>query len=167
MASSYPQPGPPMYTRQERSNRKAWIWAVVGVAVLFLFGLYECGSKVYTTFHSGWTEASAAAHQFHEELNAANFDQISSEADPGFQDPDKRQELIKFLTAVHTKLGNATSEKLTNLNLHANTNGRFIVATFSSHFEKGDAEETIVWKRDGETLRLYRYNINSDAFVIN
>jgi Protein of unknown function (DUF4019) len=167
MATAFPQPASAPRQDESGSKRTLWIWLVIGLAALFAFGLWECGSTVYQTFHAGWTEATAADHHFHEELNAEQYEQIYEEASPAFHVPEKHDRLVKFLTVVHQKLGNATSEQLTNINIQVNANGHFITATYTATFENGSADETIVWKRDGNTLRLDNYNINSDALVLN
>jgi len=166
MATTFPQPGAASQPEKSDSKRTVLIVLLIGLGLLFAFGLWECGSTVYTTFHNGWTEASAAARHFHEQLNAGQYEQIYAEADPAFDVPAKHDRLVKFLGEVHAKLGDATSEKLTNINLQVNADGHFVVGTFSTTFEKGTAREEIVWRRDDNTLRLYRYNINSDAFDI-
>lgn len=42
--------------------------------------------------------------------------------------------------------------------------GTFFTAQFRSSFEQGEAEETFTWRKAGDTLRLYHYNIQSNAF---
>jgi hypothetical protein len=167
MATTFPQPGAVPQPAKSGSKRALWIVLIVVLGVLVVLGaigLWKGGMVVYRTFHSGWIEAGAAAHHFHEELNAGQYEQIYQEADPAFSPIDKHLRLVSFSGQVHTTLGNATSERLTNLNLNVESGSHFVVATFTTTFEKGIAQEQIVWRRDGNTLRLWRYNINSPAF---
>ena len=138
---------------------------IVGLA--FAFSLWECGSRVYTGFYQGWVQSATAGHHFHQQLNAEEYEQIYAEADSAFQDPQKHDNLVKFLTKVHTKLGDATSERVTNISLEVNAGGHFVVATYISTFQNGPVKETITWKRNGNQLKLWRYFINSDALVTN
>ena len=169
MATAFPQPGAVPQPAKSGSKRPLWIILIVVVGVLVVLGaigLWKGGVVVYRTFHSAWLEASAAARHFHEELNAGDYEHIYQEADPAFSAPVKHLQLVAILDKVHATLGNATSEQLTHLNLNVDNGNHFVVATFTTTFEKGTAQEEIVWRRDGSALRIYRYNINSPAFDV-
>jgi hypothetical protein len=112
-------------------------------------------------------EANQAVHHFHQELNDAQYDQICQEADSRFSQSDTHENLVKFLRGVHTKLGNTTAENLGNTNVNATTNGTFIVASYDSIFSLGKAQETFTWVRGSSGLKLVRYNVQSNAFIIN
>ncbi len=167
MATTFPPLGAVPQPAKSGTKRALWIVLIAALAVLVVLGaigLWKGGVVVYRTFHSGWLEASAAAHHFHEELNAGEYEQIYQEADPAFSPIAKHLRLVSFLNQVHTTLGNTSSERLTNLNLNVYNGSHFVVARFTTTFEKGTAQEEIVWRRDGNALRLWRYNINSPAF---
>ena len=112
-------------------------------------------------------ESNQAVHHFHQELNDAQYDQICQEADSRFSQSDTHENLVKFLRGVHTKLGNTTAENLGNTNVSATTNGTFIVASYDSTFALGKAQETFTWVKSSDGLKLVRYNIQSNAFIIN
>ncbi|MGA8366126.1 MAG: DUF4019 domain-containing protein [Candidatus Acidiferrales bacterium] len=124
--------------------------------------LWTCGSGLYQGGHL----ANSLVHRFHQELNAGQYEQICQEADAGFSESDTHDNLIQFLRGVHTKLGNATAENLTNLTVNANTNGTFVVTTYSSTFANGTAVETFTWAKKGTGLKLYGYHVESKAFIV-
>jgi hypothetical protein len=138
-----------------------WKWSLVITALFVTYLMWECGSGLY----QGSRLADGAIKHFHRELNDAEYEQICQEADPRFSSGNTHDELIKFLRGVHTKLGNETAGSLGNLQVSANTNGTFIVTSYSSTFDAGKADETFTSARKGSVLRLVNYNIQSNAFV--
>lgn len=64
---------------------------------------------------------------------------------------------------VHEKLGNAGAAQRGMINVNANTSGTFVTVQYSTSFALGPAQETFTWIKSGSTLRLYRYNVQSDA----
>jgi len=152
---------PAVTQEQAKPKRILWKWSLIVSGCLLAFLMWQCGSALY----SGSKLADQAAQHFHQQLNRAEFEQICSEADPGFSEPEKHDELITFLQSVHKKLGNATGEKRQNLNVSSTTGGTFVTANFASQFDTGEASETFVWRKTGDSLRLYRYNLNSKAFL--
>jgi len=63
----------------------------------------------------GRSLANVAVRHFHEQLNGGQYEKICQEADARFAPEDKHQEVVKFLEAVHRRLGQASSEELTSL----------------------------------------------------
>ena len=68
---------------------------------------------------------------------------------------------------MHTKLGNATAEDLTNTTVNATTGGTFVVSSYDSTFASGKAQETFTWVKSSAGLKLSGYNIQSNVFIIN
>jgi hypothetical protein len=142
----------------------SWKWklALIAGAVVMCYGLWTIGSGLY----QGARLSAASVAHFHEQLNANEYQAIFDEADEGFQQAGTRDESIKFLQAVHTKLGDAGAVHLTNTNVQANTNGSFVVTTYSTTFAHATAVETFTWVKKGGALKLRGYNINSKALVL-
>jgi len=138
-------------------------WLIVLGVVLLLAVLWKCGS----VFYAGRKLANAFVQDFHQKLNSGQYEEICNAADDGFTRSGKHEDLIKFFASVHTKLGNAGDHTLTNLRIDSNTNGTFLIAHYSTTFERGAAEETFTWVSSGNTLRLYGYNIQSNALLTN
>ena len=87
------------------------------------------------------------------------------DSDEAFQNSGNRDEIIKFLAGVHSKLGPSRGFTRTNIFVNASTNGTFIKVTYQSTFDQGNAMEAFTWKKAGAGLKLVRYDVNSNAFV--
>ena len=134
------------------------------ITVLVLIVLaWRCGSVL----HQGRALADSAVGDFHMKLNAGQYEEIYREADEGLAGEERHDELVKFLEGVHTKLGNAGVASQVNMRVNASTFGSSVVAQYNTNFDRGSAVETFTWvKRDG-TLKLYGYDIRSNALVMN
>lgn len=102
---------------------------------------------------------------FHQELNGSHYEEICRDADDGFSQGEKHDELLRLLEAVHRKLGDASDESQTSMNVNATTDGTFITADYNTRFVQGQAIETFTWIKSGGTLKLYGYNIQSKVLL--
>jgi hypothetical protein len=139
-------------------KRPLWKWSLALTAVLLLVLMWQCGAGLI----QGRRLANTAVRQFHRELNAGRYDKICREADEDFV---KREELTKFLEAVHSKMGNVDSETLMNVRVNATTSGSSITTQFRTTFAQGPATETFTWEKSNGVLRLRGYSIQSSAFL--
>jgi hypothetical protein len=140
-----------------------WKWSLVVGGVILVFLMWQCGSAMV----QGRKLADGAVRHFHQHMNAEEYEEICHEADDGFNSGQSRGELIKFLKAVHNKLGNAGTENQVNIQVTTNTHGTFITTQYSTAFVGGAATETFTWVRGGGTLKLYGYHIQSNALILN
>ena len=138
--------------------RVLWKLSLVLSAVVLTFYMWQCGSAIMM----GRNSANQLVRHFHRELNSAQYGEIFDEADEGFT---KREELASLLGAVHTKLGDAGTESLTNMSVNAGTDGTFVTTEYKTVFARGSAIETFTWIKKGGTLKLYGYNVQSSVFV--
>jgi hypothetical protein len=146
--------------RPKPKRRYGWIIIMAVLTALFLVGLYECGTGLV----GGMKSADAGIAQLHERYNREAYNEIIDESDPRFQTLS-RPDLLKFFNSVHRKLGSAVETSCTFVNVNATTEGTFVRATFSTKFERAQGMETVVWRRNGDELRLVGYNIQSNALV--
>jgi len=102
---------------------------------------------------------------FHSQLDSEAYGDILGESDEAFQDSGNRDEIIKFLTGVHSKLGLSHGFSRTNVFVNATTSGTFIRVTYQSTFDQGSAVETFTWRKAAGGLKLVRYDINSNTFI--
>jgi hypothetical protein len=151
----------PNFGYDEAPKRALWKWSLVLTAVLLLFLLWQCGTALY----SGRRLANAAARQFHEQINSAQYEEVCREADQDFVQGEKHEELLHLLAAVHGKLGDARAYNQINMNVSASTAGTFISADYNTKFAHGDAVETFTWKKSSGTLKLYSYSVQSKALL--
>ena len=139
-----------------------WKWSIAITVVVLGFSIWQCGSALV----AGRGLSNVAVQQFHAQLNEQQYEQIFTEADDGFQRSANKEETIKFLQAVHRKLGNAEQASLTNLTVQATAGGTYVIAAYTTKFERGAGTEKFTWtKKDGQ-LVLHGYNIQSRALVI-
>ena len=150
------QPIPP------RHKGVLWKWSLGVTCVVMVFLLWQCGSGLY----AGRNLSAQAVRHFHEQLNASDYSGMWDGAAEGFQTSVKMQDFLDLMAAIHRKLGKAGPGSLSNINVSVTTSGTYITAAYSTQFDAGGATETFVWKRDGATLKLFRYNINSNALIL-
>lgn len=157
-----PAPPTPVYGRVAPPPRRFFPkWLIALGVILLLAVLWKCGSALY----EGRRLANAFAQDFHQKLNNGQFEDIYSAADDGFTRSGRHEDLVNFFENVHAKLGNAGKQSLVNLRINATTNGTFLIAQYNSIFDRGRAVETFTFVKSGNSLRLYGYNIQSDALV--
>jgi hypothetical protein len=155
-------PTPPIEPESRIGFRMRWKWFLTALAVLLAYLMWQCGTALY----HGRELSNAAVQHFHKQLNDGDYQAILSEADPGFSSGRKMADLIKFFEVVHRKLGDAGAESLTNINVNAQTNGTFVTTVYTTTFARSTATETFTWKKYGSALKLYGYNINSNALIL-
>lgn len=109
--------------------------------------------------------AGKAINQFHNELNAADYRRIYADSDVGFKRATSEPDLVKFLTAVHTKLGAFQNGNQTGWRVNYNTGGNNTIVQLDSQFEKGKATETFTFVGESRSPRLFGYNIDSQTLI--
>jgi len=140
-----------------------WKWSAAAAAVILVFLMWRCGSALVR----GRKLANAAVQHFHAQLNAQEYEEICADADEGFRAGQSHDELIRFLQAVHKKLGSADQTTQFNLRVDSNTRGTFTTTFYNTTFANGAATESFTWVTTGGALKLYAYHIESNALVVN
>ena len=161
-------PTPPIPAIEQKPSsglqfRFSWKWTLVIVAVGLMVLMWQCGWAMMT----GKKLSDAAVAHFHQQLDAGQFEAIYDEASEAFKTGGDRDQLLKFLEAVHRKLGHPGKTSFANMNVNTNTNGTFTAVSYTTDFEHGSATETFTWIKSGGNLKLYRYHIESSALIIN
>lgn len=149
--------------RDAPANGVLWKWSVACAALLLVFVMWRCGSALV----QGRKLADAAVRHFHERLNAGDYEDIYDEADEGFRTGQSHDQSIKFMEAVHRKLGLARQETRLNVRVDTNARGTFLTTQYSTAFATGTATEMFTWVESSGTLRLYGYHIQSNALILN
>jgi hypothetical protein len=106
-----------------------------------------------------------AVRHFHAQLDSEAYDDIVLDSDEEFQNSENREEIVKFLAGVHSKLGPSRDFTRTNIFVNAGTSGTFIKVTYQSTFDHGNALEAFTWKKAAGGLKLVRYDVTSNAFL--
>jgi len=149
---------PPDSTHLASSKRVLWKWSATLTVLVLVFLMWRCG----TALVQGRKLADAAVRQFHERLNAGNYEEIYREADNGFRG-ENHDDSIRFLGAVHNKLGLAGTATQINVRVDTNTHGTFLTTQYSTAFATGTATEMFTWIKSSGTLKLYGYHIQAST----
>jgi len=139
-----------------------WKWSLLFVLVLMVWGMWQCGSAL----RMGAQLAEPAVMQFHRQLDAGQYEAICNQAAEGFCTSGTDGEAMRFLKGVHEKLGNTSAAKRGEMNVNSGSNGIFVTAEYDTTFAIGQAVETFTWIKSGGTLKLYRYNVQSNALFL-
>ncbi|HVO56542.1 MAG TPA: hypothetical protein VMT51_02485 [Dongiaceae bacterium] len=108
-------------------------------------------------------QATVAGKKFHERLNAQDAAAIYADADPQFRQATKLEDLTALVNRVHDRLGAVTDPTRTGFNVNFNAGGSTITLTYSTKFQLGEAQETFLWRKQGESMKLLNYRIQSSA----
>jgi len=145
------------------AKRVLWKWSAAVTTLILAFLTWQCGSALV----QGRKLADAAVRRFHEQLNAGDFEGIYREADQGFKTDQDHDESIRFLEAVHRKLGLAGPETRLNIRVETNPGGTFLTTQYSTTFAAGTATEMFIWVKSGGKLKLNGYHVQSNALILN
>ncbi len=148
---------------QPKPERKRTLlkWSLVATAILLAYFMWQCGSGM----SAGARLSDDAVRHFHSQLDSEAYGDILGESDEAFQNSGNRDEIIKFLTGVHSKLGLSHGFSRTNIFVNATTSGTFIRITYESTFDQGGAVETFTWRKAAGGLKLVSYQITSNIFI--
>jgi hypothetical protein len=149
------------YSAQPKPKRVLLKWSLIATALVLGYFMWQCGSGM----KAGARLSDDAVRHFHSQLDSAAYSDIVHDSDEAFQNSANRDEMVKFLTGVHSKLGLSRGFTRTNMFVNASTNGTFLKVTYQSTFDQGNAVEAFTWKKTGAALKLVRYDINSNVFV--
>ena len=153
---------PPGPTDVAPKKRVLWKWSIAASLVLITILFWRCGTGLL----QGRQLSENGVQQFHSLLNSGQYDQIYDGASDAFRASASKEDLIKFLQAVHRKLGDAGSHTLNNLNVTATPTGTYVRAAYRTTFTGGEAVETFVWLTSGQRVVLYNYNIQSMKLIV-
>jgi hypothetical protein len=154
-------PLPDFSSSSATRKRVLWKWSLVVTGVIFLALLWQCGTGLL----AGRRMGAVAVQRFHDQLNAEAYNEIYAQGDDGFRAAATKPDLVKFLAAVHRKLGNAGSTSLRGLNVNVSTGGTFVTGSYETQFARGLAIETFVSVKAGSGLKLHGYNVNSNLLI--
>ena len=138
-------PAPNLGYTPDPPKRAWWKWSLGLTTLLLIYLMWQCGSAL----RQGRVLAEPAVQAFHAKLNAGKYEEIYQEADAALTGTGKHDESVKFLAAVHTKLGDAGVTNQVNMFVNATTSGTFIVTRYDKTFARGTAVETFAWTRKG------------------
>jgi hypothetical protein len=142
--------------------RVLWKWSFLFLLALVAWGMYQCTSAL----RMGSRLAEPAVQQFHQRLDSGQYEAICSEAVEVFCASGTAGETMRFLKGVHEKLGNAGAAQKGNMNVNSSTGGTFVTVQYNTTFALGPAVETFTWIKSGNSLKLYKYDVRSNALFL-
>lgn len=153
-----PPSGPPDASPKKRV---LWKWSIAVTVVLMTILLWRCA----TGLMQGRQLSANGVRQFHALLNSSENEQIYDGASDAFRGAGSKEDLIMCFHSIHTKLGDAGTSNLKNLNVTATVTGTYITAVYGTTFEQGGAVETFTWLKSGQGVVLNGYNIQSMKLI--
>lgn len=131
------------------------------MGIVLAVALASCGVK----------ESIAGSEQgvtiFHQNLDAQDYRAIWQSTSTEFRKVSKREDFDRLLEAITRKLGKVKSTEQVTWHANSGTGGSTVQLVYQTQFERGDAQETFIFLRDGDRLRLQGYNIASQAMMLN
>jgi len=132
------------------------VLAIVSVVTLSACGLTK-----------GKEAATKAVETFHQQFNDSKFTEIYSASTAAFKASSKEPDFMKFIEAVHRKLGPVKTATPNGWNVNTFNGVTSVVLTYNTDFEQGSGVETFTFITSGDSATLQGYNINSQALIIN
>lgn len=129
------------------------------LAVTLISSVAGCGLA------KNMANAGKSVDAFHQKFNDQKFAVIYSAATPAFKGAMKEADFLKFMQAVHRKLGAFKSGTQAGWRGNTTVTGTTVVLAYNSQFEKSTAVETFTFIVSGESSTLQGYNINSNALI--
>ncbi|MBO9603151.1 MAG: DUF4019 domain-containing protein [Novosphingobium sp.] len=131
------------------------------IVLSFALLLASCGMK------QAMEDASAEIAQFHGNFDKQAYDAIWSTTSTEFRKASGKDDFEKLLAAIHSKLGTVKTSKQQGWQANTNNGVSTVVINTKTTFAKGDGAETFTYIREGGSLKLLGYNIQSAALIYN
>jgi hypothetical protein len=104
--------------------------------------------------------------QFHSQLDSEQFAALYAASDEKLHQATTKSDFIRFLNAVHRKLGNVQQSNLRNTGVTwFSGQGATVTLVYETKFAQGTGMEKFVWHIKDNGAALYSYNINSSELV--
>ena len=129
---------------------------ICGFALLSLLG---CSAS------ADMDRAEAAVAHFHQQLDAGQYQAIYEASGEEMKKATSQAELVRFLDAVHGKLGKYLSGKRVNWKVNYGAGGETVILDFQAEFENGEASEDFLFHIVDDKPILIGYHVNSNAFI--
>ena len=109
--------------------------------------------------------AEQAVVQFHEMLDAEQFDAIYEQSSDELKKSATKEKLVALLQGIHKKLGATRASDLQGWKVNYQTSGSFVTLTYSTFYVEDKAQEQFVYRLLGEKALLVSYHIESDVLI--
>ena len=118
-------------------------------------------------FSKDMEAAESEVSRFHRDLASGKYEVIYDEASDDLKKATSREDFVKLLKAVQTKLGPTRESNRTGFNMNLNTSGHFVTLAYDTKFEKGKGTEQFTYRVTGGKTLLAGYHILSNDLITN
>jgi hypothetical protein len=137
-----------------------WPWALGLLAVLLALGFLRSHVIFYAVyFDRDKNTVGKLIEQFHDRMNAGQYDQIYDDANQAFKQSEDRESLLNVMKETRNQYGLFRSVLDSEMNVVGPPEQ--ISATYNCLFEKGPATELFGFARQGHNLQLTSYQISA------
>jgi hypothetical protein len=137
-----------------KPSSRVWLAGLIGLTV----AMGGCAGKSRKV-------AEAATQQFRDRYARSEFDQMYAATAPAFWVQTTHDDFVKLMRGLTRKLGSYRSSTEMGWNVYAGTDGTRVTLGYHSIFEKGAADERLIWQVKDGAAKLLNYNVNSPAFL--
>ena len=113
----------------------------------------------------GREAAERAVLEFHQRLDAEQYDQIYTTASDDFRASTSQSDSTELFAAVHRKLGKVLSAHQRTFAVNTTLTGTSVRLQYDTEFAEGKATEAFVFTLSGDKATLFSYNINSPTLI--
>ncbi len=130
------------------------------LTVIFLVFLSGC------SLSEGMEDAKNAVAKFHDQFSAEDYEGIYQDSTTQLKDATSREEFFPLIKSFRDVLGKPLSSKMQNFNMSTSiTDGTVFTGVYVTEFENGTGTETFVFKKENDTYKLQKYNLNSNDYI--
>ncbi|MCL6741946.1 DUF4019 domain-containing protein [Sphingomonas sp. RB56-2] len=109
--------------------------------------------------------AEVGVANFHRDVDAGKIAQIYDTSAPEMKSSITRDEFVKLLTVMRTKLGPYKSGKTTAWNINVGTGGHLVTLNREVQFERGPGTEEFVFRVEGGKAVLVGWHVYSNVLI--
>lgn len=111
--------------------------------------------------------AEQRTSEFHSQFDSEQYHVLYAEADENLHKATSEGDFIRFLQAVHQKLGKVQRSQRRNFQVNWSTGqGTVLTLVYDTAFDGGNGTEQFAWHVRNNQLTLLSYHINSNVLVM-
>ena len=111
--------------------------------------------------------AEAGVAAFHRQLNSQDFAGIYQGSGPDMKKASTQADMVDLFSAIHRKLGTFRSGAVKGWNDRVTLSGRYVTLSYVAKYDQATANETFVWRVEGESALLSGYYISCNYLIVH
>jgi hypothetical protein len=105
--------------------------------------------------------------RFHQMLNTGDSAGIYADSGPDFKKASTQADMVALFDAIHRKLGNFQSGKVTGWRENTTMSGTYVTLGYSASYDRSQVSETFSWRIDKGHAMLASYFITSNYMMVH